>query len=70
MSQHLEPVTEEMADDEDNRNYGSQSPYNQDLHQVAIEDSQVEIVDPEVQLFDGADGGEQQVLEGRLDSSD
>lgn len=37
----------------------------------ANDDSQVEIVDPEVQLFDGADGGEeQQPLEGRLQGSD
>lgn len=31
----------------------------------------MEIVDPEVQLFDGADGGEeQQLLEGMMQASD
>ena len=51
LPQLLEPVKE--VADEDN-NIRSCSP------RRAYSNSQVEIVDPEVQLFDGADGGEEQ----------
>lgn len=49
----LEPV-DEVAD-EDNNYCLSRSPEHEGIDS---NDSQVEIVDPEVQLFDGADGGE------------
>lgn len=63
MANLLEPV-DEVAD-EDN-NYLSRSPE----RGIDSDDSQVEIVDPQVQLFDGADGGEQYnedlLLEGQM----
>ena len=46
----------EVADE--HHNYLSRSPKRDEAGENT-EDSQIEIVDPEVQLFDGADGGEE-----------